>query len=75
LRIVAYLLKSDERINQLLEEVYNMFPILNERRNQVAETTVIQTGNPILSGDGDCKDLCNSDLVKKAYLGYKYVLQ
>ena len=38
LRIGGYLLKSDERINQLLEEVYNMFPILNERKNQVAET-------------------------------------
>jgi len=27
-----------ELINYL-EEVYNMFPILNERKNQVAETT------------------------------------
>jgi len=44
-----------------------MFPILNERKNQVAETTVIQTGNPILSGDGDCKDLCNSELVKSLF--------
>ena len=137
LRIGAYLLKSDERINQLLEEVYNMFPILNERKNQVAETMsggeqqmlaigralmsnpeliifdepslglmpslvkqvsetikkmhdqgytillieqnvqealkladrayVIQNGNIILSGDS--KDLLNSDLVKRAYLG------
>jgi len=137
LRIGAYLLESDERINQILEEVYNMFPILKERKNQLAETMsggeqqmlaiarslmsdpeliifdepslglmpilvkqvsekikqmadkgytillieqniqealklanrayVIQTGNTILSGD--CKDLCNSDLVKKAYLG------
>ena len=36
--IGAYLLKSDEKISQLLEEVYDMFPILNERRNQLAET-------------------------------------
>ena len=137
LLIGAYLLKSEERINQLLEEVFNMFPILNERKNQLAETMsggeqqmlafgralmsdpeliifdepslglmptlvkqvsekirqmsdkgytillieqnvqealklanrayVIQTGNTILSGNS--KELRNSDLVKKAYLG------
>lgn len=137
LLIGAYLLKSEERINQLLEEVFNMFPMLNERKNQLAETMsggeqqmlafgralmsdpeliifdepslglmptlvkqvsekirqmsdkgytillieqnvqealklanrayVIQTGSTILSGNS--KDLRNSDLVKKAYLG------
>ena len=137
LRIGAYLLQSEERINQILEEVYDMFPILSERKNQLAETMsggeqqmlaigrslmsdpkliifdepslglmpllvkqvsekikqmcdkgytillieqniqealklakrayVVQTGKTILSGD--CKDLCNSDLIRKAYLG------
>lgn len=34
----AYLLKSSEKVNQLLEEVYCMFPILKKRKNQLAET-------------------------------------
>lgn len=34
----AYLLKSSEKISQLLEEVYYMFPMLKERKNQIAET-------------------------------------
>lgn len=38
LLIGAYLLKSNEKINQLLEEVYNIFPILKDRRKQIAET-------------------------------------
>ena len=38
LLIGAYLLKSNEKINQLLEKVYYMFPILKERKNQFAET-------------------------------------
>jgi branched-chain amino acid transport system ATP-binding protein len=133
----AYLLKSNEKIKQLLEEVYRMFPILKKRKNQLADTLsggeqqmlaigrglmsdgeliifdepslglmpsfvkqvaetikemhvrgytillieqnvqealkladrayVIQNGNIILSGAS--KDLLNSDLVKKAYLG------
>jgi len=38
LLIGAYLLKSNEKINQLLEEIYNMFPILKDRKKQIAET-------------------------------------
>ena len=34
----AYLLKSNEKINQLLEKVYKLFPILLERKKQLAET-------------------------------------
>jgi len=34
----AYLLNSNEKINQLLEKVYKIFPILLERKNQLAET-------------------------------------
>ena len=34
----AYLLNSNEKISQLLEKVYKLFPILLERKNQLAET-------------------------------------
>jgi len=34
----AYLLKSNEKIKQLLEETYRMFPILKKRKNQFADT-------------------------------------
>lgn len=133
----AYLIKSEKKIISLLEETYDMFPILKERKNQIAETLsggeqqmlaigrslmsdpklvifdepslglmptlvqqvskrikqmadkgytillieqniqealklanrayVIQTGKTILTGNS--KDLLNSDLVRKAYLG------
>lgn len=36
--IGAYILNSSKKINQLLERVYDMFPIIRERKNQLAAT-------------------------------------
>lgn len=38
LRVGGYTLKSKAQINQSLEEVYELFPVLKERRNQQATT-------------------------------------
>lgn len=34
----AYLIKSNEKIKQLLDKVHELFPILLERKNQISET-------------------------------------
>ncbi len=34
----AYLINSNEKIKQLLDKVYKLFPILLERKNQISET-------------------------------------
>jgi len=34
----AYLIKSNKKINQLLDKVYELFPILIKRKNQISET-------------------------------------
>lgn len=36
--IGAYTIKSNEKINQLLNNVYELFPKLRERKNQISET-------------------------------------
>jgi len=38
LLIGAYLIKSNEKIKQLLDKVHELFPILLERKNQISET-------------------------------------
>jgi len=38
LLIGAYILNSSKKINQLLERAYDMFPIIRERKNQLAVT-------------------------------------
>ena len=75
LELGAFLRKDKKEIKKDLEHIYELFPILCDRKKQNAKMAlsianrayVIETGKIIMSGTGE--ELSRSDEIQKAYLG------